>query len=358
MEADAKSIDQAASALDRRYLAGMERLIELVQELSFARDLPTIQRVVLATARELTQADGAAFVLRVGNDCYYADENAIGPLWKGQRFPMDHCISGWSMRNGKPAVIEDVYQDERIPIEAYRPTFVKSLAIVPIRTRDPVGAIASLWAKQHRASAREMRLLQALADSTAAAMENVKVYQELEQRVEARTAELRAANEEIRNLSLTDELTGLRNRRGFFLFAEQARRLADRAGKKAAIVYADLDGLKAVNDRYGHVAGDTLLRDFAHVLTTTFRESDVVARVGGDEFCVFGAELDIDTDALLSRLEYNIARFNAEQPRPFPLAASAGVWRCPFKGEEPLEDLVARADEAMYLRKRARRHAG
>src|SRR5262245_45973959 len=100
MEADTKSLDKAAPVSDRRYLAGMERLIELVQELSFARDLATIQRVVLATARELTESDGAAFVLRDGDHCYYADENAIGPLWKGQRFPMDKCISGWSMRNG------------------------------------------------------------------------------------------------------------------------------------------------------------------------------------------------------------------------------------------------------------------
>jgi diguanylate cyclase (GGDEF)-like protein len=186
----------------------------------------------------------------------------------------------------------------------------------------------------------------------------VQVYRELEQRVEARTAELQAANEEIRNLSLTDELTGLRNRRGFFLFGEQARRLAVRAGKQAAIVYADVDGLKAVNDRFGHPAGDTLLRNFSGVLTSTFRESDVVARVGGDEFCVFGAELDLNPDVLLARLEYNIARFNAEQPRPFLLAASAGVWRCPFKGEQTLEELVGRADEAMYASKRARRQAG
>ena len=260
---------------ERRYLAGMERLIGAVQELSLARDLATIQRIVRAAARELTGADGATFVLRDNGYCYYADENAISPLWKGKRFPMEACISGWAMLNRKPAVIEDIYQDARIPHEAYRPTFVKSLAMVPIRTLDPVGAIGNYWATMREPREQEVRLLQALADSTAVAMENVQVYRELEQRVEARTAELQAANEEIRTLSLTDELTGLRNRRGFFLFAEQARRLAVRAGKQAAIVYADVDGLKAVNDRFGHPAGDTLLRQFAGVLTSTFRESDV-----------------------------------------------------------------------------------
>jgi diguanylate cyclase (GGDEF)-like protein len=343
---------------ERRYLAGMERLIGAVQELSLARDLATIQRIVRTTARELTGADGATFVLRDNGYCYFADEDAISPLWKGRRFPIQTCISGWAMLNRKPAVIEDIYRDARIPHEAYRPTFVKSLAMVPIRTLDPVGAIGNYWARTREPSEQEVRLLQALADSTAVALENLQIYQELEQRVEARTAELQAANEEIRNLSLTDELTGLRNRRGFFLFADQARRLAVRAGKQAAIVYADVDGLKAVNDRFGHGAGDTLLRDFSGVLTSTFRESDVVARVGGDEFCVFGAELDLNPEVLLARLEYNIARFNAEQPRPFPLAASAGVWRCPFRGEQTLEELIARADEAMYASKRARRQAG
>jgi len=351
-------LEDNAGFSERRYLAGMERLIGAVQELSLARDLAAIQRIVRATARELTGADGATFVLRDDGYCYYADEDAISPLWKGRRFPMEACISGWTMLNRKPAVIEDIYQDARIPHEAYRPTFVKSLAMVPIRTLDPVGAIGNYWATMRQPSEQEVRLLQALADSSAVAMENLHIYQELEQRVEVRTAELQAANQEIRNLSLTDELTGLRNRRGFFLFAEQARRLAMRAGKQAAIVYADVDGLKAVNDRFGHVAGDALLRNFAGVLTSTFRESDVVARVGGDEFCVFGAELDLNPDVLLTRLEYNIARFNAEQPGPFPLAASAGVWRCPFKSEEPLEELIARADEAMYARKHARRQAG
>jgi len=343
---------------ERRYLAGMERLIGAVQELLLARDLATIQRIVRTAARELTGADGATFVLRDNGYCYYADEDAISPLWKGRRFPIQTCISGWAMLNRKPAVIEDIYRDARIPHEAYRPTFVKSLAMVPIRTLDPVGAIGNYWAAIRQPSEQEVRLLQALADSTAVAMENQQVYQELEQRVEARTAELQAANEEIRNLSLTDELTGLRNRRGFLLFADQARRLAMRAGKQAAIVYADVDGLKTVNDRQGHGAGDALLRNFAGVLTNTFRESDVIARVGGDEFCVFGAELDLNPDVLVARLEYNIARFNAEHPGSFPLAASAGVWRCPFKGEQTLEELIAQADKAMYASKRARRQAG
>src|ERR1700755_1959235 len=121
-------------------------LVGIVQQLSLARSLPEIQAIVRHRARALTGADGATFVLRDGDKCFYADEDAIEPLWKGQRFPLDHCISGWAMRNKQSVTIEDIYVDERIPHEAYRPTFVKSLAMVPIRRLEPVGAIGNSWA--------------------------------------------------------------------------------------------------------------------------------------------------------------------------------------------------------------------
>lgn len=165
-----------------RYLRGMEQLIGVVQELSLARDLDAITAIVRRAARELTGADGATFVLRDHDSCYYADEDAIAPLWKGRRFPMSACISGWVMLQHKPAVIEDIYADPRIPVDAYRPTFVKSLVMVPIRTLDPVGAIGNYWATRRQPGADQVRLLQALADSTAVAMENVRVSAELWQR--------------------------------------------------------------------------------------------------------------------------------------------------------------------------------
>src|SRR5262245_51653565 len=172
-------------------------LIDVVQRLSLARDVPTIQDIVRRAARQLTGADGATFVLRDGDRCYYADEDAIAPLWKGQRFPLSACISGWAMLNRRPAVIPDIYADDRIPHDAYRPTFVKSLVMVPIRTLDPVGAIGNYWARPHRPTPEEVALLQALADTTAVALENVRVLAELEDRVRARTAELEAANRQL-----------------------------------------------------------------------------------------------------------------------------------------------------------------
>lgn len=157
----------------------MKALVETVQQLSLARDLNTIMDVVRHAARQLTGADGATFVLKDNDQCYYAEEDAISPLWKGQRFPLTSCISGWAMINRKAAVIEDIYVDPRIPHDAYRATFVKSLAMVPIRTMNPIGAIGNYWAEPHMPTRSEVFLLQSLADITSVSIENVYMYEEM-----------------------------------------------------------------------------------------------------------------------------------------------------------------------------------
>lgn len=173
------------------------RLVRIVQNLSLARDLDTVIDIVRHAARELCRADGATFILRDGEFCHYVNEDAIGPLWKGQRFPLASCISGWTMIHGRATAIKDVYADERIPHDAYRVTFVKSLVMAPIRAADPIGAIGIYWAGRHAATDAEIELLQALANSTSVAMENVLLYRDLERRVAERTEQLAAANREL-----------------------------------------------------------------------------------------------------------------------------------------------------------------
>lgn len=165
---------------------GIERLVFTVQELSLARDIDSIMNIVKKVAREYTGSDGATFVLRDGEYCYYADEYAISPLWKGCRFPIHTCISGWSMENKEAAIIGDIYQDERIPTDVYRKTFVKSLVMVPIRKLDPLGAIGNYWAEHHLPDEEETEFLQALADITAVSIENLEVRSKLEKSLNIR----------------------------------------------------------------------------------------------------------------------------------------------------------------------------
>lgn len=365
--------DQAQLASDGTgsrfpHLQAMKHLVTVVQKLSLARSLEAIVEIVRLAARELTCADGASFVLRDGDQCFYADESAVEPLWKGQRFPMSICISGWTMNHRQAAVIEDIYGDERIPYGIYQPTFVKSLAMVPIRTLDPMGAIGVYWAHRHQPTSEEVEILQALADTTAVSMENVRLYTELEQRVQKRTAELEYANTnlknevlerqkievEVRRLSLTDELTGLHNRRSFLLLAEQQIKLAQRLQTLVCLLFIDLDGLKQVNDQQGHDTGDCLIKDAAEVLQQVFRESDVVARLGGDEFAIFIPTCN-NTDEIVERLQLRVSHFNQERGRPYTLSMSIGLAMCQAEQGVSLERMMSYADEQMYAHKRSKK---
>ncbi len=232
------------------------RLVTAVQALSLARSIDAIVEIVRKAARDVSRADGASFILRDGERCHYVDEDAVSPLWKGQKFPLTTCVSGWAMLNRKPAVIEDIYQDERVPQDAYRPTFVKSLVIVPIRTEMPIGAIGIYWAQHHVATETEIELLQALANTTSVAVENVRLYEELEQRVEDRTRQLAEANRELEGFSYSvshDLQSPLRHINGYvsMLRADHAAVL-DEKGR------AYLSRIESSTTRMGKLVADLL----------------------------------------------------------------------------------------------------
>lgn len=172
-------------------------LLDAMRGLTGARSAEQVAQVVRHAARALVAADGASFVLKEGELCFYLDEDAIAPLWKGQRFPCSACISGWAMQHRQQVAIADVAEDARIPQELYRPTFVRSMVMTPVCSAAPVAAIGTYWAKPHQASARELQLLKDLADAAALALENAEMVRELERRVAARTEELTLANKEL-----------------------------------------------------------------------------------------------------------------------------------------------------------------
>lgn len=140
------------------------------RKLAFAHSLEDIAAIVRSDARAIAGADGVTFVRGEGSRCHYFDENAIEPLWKGRRFPMNVCISGWAMMNGKSAAIEDIYADPRVLHEAYRSTFIKSLIMVPVRTTAPVAAIGAYWRTQRSFTEDDVAAIEAMADAVGLAM--------------------------------------------------------------------------------------------------------------------------------------------------------------------------------------------
>jgi signal transduction histidine kinase len=177
---------QTQSTLEQDVLA-------LVHRLSTVRDVQEIMDIVRHGARSLLGADGVTFVLRDGDYCYYAEEDAISPLWKGMRFPLTSCISGWAMLNHQTAVIKDIYEDPRIPHDAYRLTFVHSLVMVPVRREDPAAAIGAYWKERRQPHPEEVKLLETIANAAAVAMTNVGLIHSLHGMVE----ELQQRNQEL-----------------------------------------------------------------------------------------------------------------------------------------------------------------
>ncbi len=148
-------------------------VIRAIQELSVISDMDGILKVVKMAARTISGADGVSIIIREDDFCHYVDEDAIQPLWKGQRFPLKSCISGWVILNRESVIIRDIYLDARIKQDTYKTTFVKSLAMVPVREHDPIGAIGVYWSEEHTPSPDELKLLENLAYSTSIAFERL-----------------------------------------------------------------------------------------------------------------------------------------------------------------------------------------
>lgn len=159
---------------------------------------------------------------------------------------------------------------------------------------------------------------------------------------------------ELRHLALTDDLTCLYNRRGFFASATQQLKLARRNGQSMLLFFCDLDNLKIINDTFGHREGDRALVRAADALEDVFRDSDVMARLSGDEFAVLALEVSTRSEeSILHRLERSIRKTNTEETR-YNLSMSIGVARFNPRDNVTLADLMAEADRAMYEKKRSR----
>jgi diguanylate cyclase (GGDEF)-like protein len=294
-------------------------LSDAVNGLAAAERTEDVQRIVSSAARRLTAADGATIALRDGEHCVYLDEDAIEPLWKGKRFPLGACISGWAMLNRRDAAIEDVYTDYRVPRDVYESTFVKSVVIVPIRRAEPLGAIGVYWSRPHRATPQELGLTHALADSATVALE----------RVHANGAPPTVG------LADLDPLTRLFNRHAWERAVTEA--LDPRIAPLSVALIA-IDGLDHYSELHGHPAADALLRRAAEGWQSVLREQDLLARYADDEFAVLLPECDeVAGRRVAERLCLCV---------PDDETASIGI--ASWDGDEVVESVLGRADAALH----------
>ena len=187
----------------------------------------------------------------------------------------------------------------------------------------------------------------------------VTLQENLQQRVrelEDAIVERQAAEEALRSLSLTDHMTGLYNHRGFYNLAEHHARVTRRSRTKSLLIYADMDGLKKINDTMGHHAGSQAIMSVAEILRSTFRDCDIVARLGGDEFAVLAPNVAMnESRKIIERLRNNLKAYNEAGHYKFQLSLSIGAVEIDHNYEFGIEDQMAKADAEMYRDKRDRR---
>lgn len=179
---------------------------------------------------------------------------------------------------------------------------------------------------------------------------------ELQRSLAERVRQLERTEAELRSLSLTDDLTELCNRRGFLIHAEQHFKIARRARQEFLLFYADMDGLKQINDTFGHEEGSQAIIRMAEILRKTFRDSDIIARLGGDEFTALVKDASPDVVSLIgARLRENLQHYNAKCRHSYELSLSVGFVTVAPDLATTLEEQIARADRAMYEHKRSKR---
>jgi diguanylate cyclase (GGDEF)-like protein len=347
----------------QRELEQLRVLLGMSRELLQSHDAQEVLELAGRAMLELTQASTALLVLGGEGEQIVAFDRRGRPQAAGKEHP-------WY---GNAAGLLGGARSKRSAPDgsASAPASESRTLALAVPAPAAVAALVVGWDESAGAQApgERRRILTAILELTVAALGKIQSHNSLERLVcsqseqMADTAQAHAdelarrdvSEQEMRVLSLADVLTGLNNRRGFFVHAEQMFKVAQRRHARCAVIFADVDRLKQVNDKLGHEAGDELIRDAAAVFRETFREADVVARFGGDEFVAFTLD-DAKPQIVLERLRDNLRAFNLMQERPYEVSISAGIVQCDPAADQSLLSYVLLADQKMYVQKRRHLH--
>jgi diguanylate cyclase (GGDEF)-like protein len=306
-------------------------------------DLAGVMTLVAERAQEITGASGAIVEIVEDRDMVYRAVSGAAGGMVGVRLRRDASLSGLCVSTGNTLRCDDSETDARVDRDACRRVGLRSMVAVPlIHLGEAVGAL-KVFAPEPRAFAEaDGRVLGLMAELIAASMFHAARY----------------GSDELFRQATTDSLTGLSNRALFFDRLRHAIASSYRTHQRLAVLMLDMDGLKSINDQHGHRAGDAALRETANRIASELRQSDTIARFGGDEFAYLLSSVP-DREGALVVVQRIIRR--CEKPFMFEgealhLGASMGVAICPDDGDEP-EALLERADRDMYLAKRRKKPA-
>jgi diguanylate cyclase (GGDEF)-like protein len=278
-------------------------------------------------------------------------QNGTRVLPKTSKLIMAYNQTGWfiSEDNAKLFPTRDIYPNGVIPADK-RFTLIAQ----PLYSRTQhFGFLLS------ELGVREEMVYNTVQEQIGTALNTVLLFNKRkhsEEKLKIALADLKKSNRKLQSLSLEDELTGLYNRRGFFLLAEQHYRFCRREGRKFVVFFGDIDGLKMINDLYGHREGDHAIRQTARILKNTFRESDIIGRYGGDEFIVIGLNDSKETiSATQKRFRENMAKCNQNLNKPYEVSISLGAAEYDIDSSLSLEELITAADQKLYEEKLAKK---
>jgi diguanylate cyclase (GGDEF)-like protein len=311
-------------------------LLEAAETINSSLDSTSLETTILAEATRLVGARSSALLVSKG-DVLVAQE-ALGLSGECQArlvVPLEGSAFGRAVLNGETVTVEDADAGGLGGTVPLCRDECRSVLVAPLAShRAAYGALALFYAEPRRFSEDEKAVVRTFAMQAAVALDNRRLMQEKDR------------------MAVRDGLTGAYNRSYLELAMDRAAKHVRRNGGVVSILFLDVDGMKEVNDTYGHQAGDGVLVQLAALLRRSCRENDVVARYGGDEFVVLMPDTDEEGVRQVARkVDAALARHNATAAEPARLSASAGTYTA---GADDIDDLLREADRRMYASKRSR----
>jgi len=312
-------------------------------------DVNRVLDVVVQRTQLMTRATGAVVELAEGEELVCRAASGMAQSALGLKLHKERSLSGLCFRLGQPLKCDDAQTDERVDRATCSLLGIRSIIVVPLHhSGSVIGILKVLSPKTNAFDAHDVQTIELISGLVASALKHAAAYKTKQEEAEA-----------LFHRATHDPLTGLANRELFFDRLRHALAIARREKAGLAVLLADIDNLKAINDTYGHLAGDLALKEAAARMVSALRESDTIARIGGDEFAILPASVRSQQSAaeVIRRISGMVDAPVKFDGGSFEITASIGAAVFPVDGKDA-ESLVRMADAAMYATKRQRQSAG